>query len=74
MTTRHGAAFDKAYITAPLANHEFLRDHAETYLANSQGHTSMAEMHGCHLAMPSLAAFKEHVIHTKNIPGDLKAA
>ncbi len=31
-------------------------------------------MHGCHLAMLSLATFKEHVVHTKNIPGDLKAA
>jgi len=69
-----GAAFDKAYITAQLANHEFLRDLAETYLKNSQGHTSMAEMHGRHLAMLSLATFKEHVVHTKNILGDLKAA
>lgn len=62
-----GAAFDKAYITAQLANHEFLRDLAETYLANSAGHTSMPEMHGRHLAMLALATFKEHVVHTKQI-------
>ncbi len=69
-----GAEFDKTYIKAQLANHEFLRDHAETYLKNSQGHTSMEEMHGRHLAMLSLATFKEHVVHTKNIMGDLMKA
>ncbi|BDI28620.1 hypothetical protein CCAX7_006710 [Capsulimonas corticalis] len=62
-----GADFDKTYISAQLANHEFLRDLAETYLANSTGHTSMPEMHGRHLAMLALATFKEHVVHTKNI-------
>ncbi len=66
-STPKGAAFDKAYITAQLANHEFLRDLANSYLANSAGHTSMAEMHGRHLAMLSLATFKEHVVHTKKI-------
>ncbi|RYX86233.1 DUF4142 domain-containing protein [bacterium] len=66
-STPKGAAFDKAYITAQLANHEFLRDLAEIYLKNSAGHTSMAEMHGRHLAILTLGAFKEHVVHTKNI-------
>lgn len=66
-TTPPGEAFDKAYITAQLANHEFLRDLAENYLKNSAGHTGMAEMHGRHLATLSLATFKEHVVHTKNI-------
>ncbi|BDI29440.1 hypothetical protein CCAX7_14910 [Capsulimonas corticalis] len=66
-----GEAFDKAYITAQLANHEFLRDLAETYLQNSAGHKSMAEMHGRHLATLALATFKEHVVHTKNILAEL---
>lgn len=62
-----GAAFDKAYITAQLANHEFLRDLADGYLKNSAGHTSMAEKHGRHMATLTLGVFKEHVVHTKNI-------
>lgn len=66
-TAPRGAAFDKAYITAQLANHEFLRDLAESYLKNSAGSTSMAEMHGRHLATLALSTFKEHVVHTKNI-------
>ena len=68
----HGAAFDKAYIMAQLANHEFLRDLSETYLNNSAGHTSMAEMHGRHLATLTLATFKEHVVHCKKISADLQ--
>ncbi|BCM91876.1 hypothetical protein IAD21_03753 [Abditibacteriota bacterium] len=66
-STPKGADFDKAYITAQLANHEFLRDLANSYLANSAGHTSMAEMHGRHLATLTLGVFKEHIVHTKNI-------
>lgn len=62
-----GAAFDKAYITAQLANHEFLRDLAESYLKNSAGRTEMPEVHGRHLATLALPTFKEHVVHTKNI-------
>ncbi len=65
-STPKGAEFDKAYMTAQLANHEFLRDLANSYLANSKNHTSMAEMHGRHLAMLTLATFKEHVVHCKN--------
>jgi predicted outer membrane protein len=66
-STPKGAEFDKAYATAQLANHEFLRDLAEVYLKNSAGHTSMKEMHGRHLAILTLGAFKEHVVHTKNL-------
>lgn len=61
-----GAAFDKEYMTAQLANHEFLRDLAESYLTNSAGAKSMPEMHGRHLATLSLSTFKEHVVHAKN--------
>lgn len=62
-----GAEFDKAYIAAQLANHEFLRDLADGYIKNSAGHTSMAEKHGRHMAILTLGTFKEHVVHTKNI-------
>ena len=62
-----GAEFDKAYITAQLANHEFLRDLTASYLKNTAGQTSMAEMHGRHLATLAQSTFKEHVVHTKNI-------
>lgn len=62
-----GAAFDKAYVKAQLANHEFLRDLATSYLQNSMGRTSMAEMHTRHLATLTLGAFKEHVVHCKNL-------
>ena len=64
--TPKGAEFDKVYMTAQLANHEFLRDLANSYLANSKGHTSMAEMHGRHLATLTLGVFKEHVVHCKH--------
>ena len=68
-----GAAFDKTYIKAQLSNHEFLRDHATTYLANSLGHQSMEEMHGRHLATITLNEFKEHVVITKDIAAELQA-
>ena len=68
-----GPAFDKAYIMAQLSNHEFLRDLASTYLANSSGHTGMEEMHGRHLALLTLNEFKEHVVLTKNISAELQA-
>jgi putative membrane protein len=66
-----GAAFDREYMTAQLATHEFLRDLAESYLANSSaGATaaarSMPEMHGRHIATLSLATIKEHIVHCKN--------
>ncbi len=68
-----GAAFDKTYIMAQISNHEFLRDLASTYLANSSGHTGMEEMHGRHLALLTLNEFKEHVVITKNISSELQA-
>lgn len=68
-----GADFDKAYTKAQLANHEFLRDLATTYLKNSAGHTNMAEMHGRNLATLTLGAFKEHVVHCKDISAALQA-
>ena len=64
--TPKGAEFDKIYMTAQLANHEFLRDLADSYLKNSAGYKSMKEMHGRHLATLALGAFKEHVVHCKN--------
>jgi predicted outer membrane protein len=68
-----GDEFDKTYIKAQLANHEFLRDLATVYLKNSEGHASMAEKHGRHLATLTLGAFKEHVVHCKNLHKSLGA-
>ena len=62
-----GAAFDKEYIKAQLANHEFLRDLATGYLKNSAGKTAMPEMHGRHLATLTLGQFKDHVVLTKDV-------
>lgn len=53
--------FDRTCMKAQLINPEFLRDLAESYLKNSVGHSSMAQMHGRHLAMLSLSMFKEKV-------------
>ncbi len=72
-TTPKGADFDKTYIAAELANHEFLRDLAETYLKNATGHAGAKETHGRHLATLALTAFKEHVVLTKNIAHALEA-
>lgn len=65
--TPAGPEFDRVYIKAQLANHEFLRDLAAGYLANSAGHTSMSEMHGRHMAMLTLGQFKDHVVLTKDL-------
>lgn len=71
-TAAKGAAFDKAYITAQLENHELLRDIAESYLSNSDADTSdKAEQQGRHLATLALATFKEHVAICKRISGEL---
>ena len=70
---RPGAAFDREYMTAQLANHEFLRDLAASYLTNSASATSMAEMHGRHLATLAQSTFKEHVVHCKRISQALRA-
>ena len=69
-----GAAFDEAYITAQLENHEFLRDTAADYLERTQGSKeNKAEQQTQHLATLALATFKEHVAITKRISGELKA-
>jgi predicted outer membrane protein len=70
---RKGRAFDREYMTAQLANHEFLRDLAASYLTNSARATSMPEMHGRHLATLAQATFKEHVVHAKRISQALRA-
>ena len=69
-----GAAFDEAYITAQLENHEFLRDTAADYLERTQGSKeNKAEQQTQHLATLALATFKEHVAITRRISGELKA-
>ncbi len=68
-----GSEFDMAYMQAQLENHEFLRDHTVTYLKNSSGATSMAEMNGRNLATLALATFTEHVQICKDILAELKA-
>ncbi len=69
-----GVAFDEAYITAQLENHEFLRDTAADYLKRTEGSKdSKAEQQTQHLATLALATFKEHVAITKRISGELKA-
>ncbi len=73
LKSSEGTEFDKAFITAQLSNHEFLRDLASTYLANSAEHKGMEETHGRHLALLMLNEFKEHVVITKNISHELQA-
>ena len=70
----NGTAFDHAYITAQIENHEFLRDLATAYLRNSAAGTGdMAEKHGRHLATLALATFTEHVALTRRISGEIRA-
>ncbi len=71
--TAKGAAFDRAYIAFQLENHEYLRDLADGYIANSAGATDAAEKQGRHLASLMLAVFKEHVAICKRISTELKA-
>ena len=74
LRTATGAAFDEAYIAAQLENHEFLRDLAQAFLANSSpSNADMAEMHGRHLATLALGTFIEHVDHTRQILTELQA-
>lgn len=67
LKTTAGTEFDKTYITAELANHEFLRDLAESYLKNAIGPAATEEQYGRHVATIVLTAFKEHVVLSKNI-------
>lgn len=65
--------FDIAYIQAQLENHQYLRDLAEGFLANSSAsNKDMAEMHGRHLATLSHAVFVEHVDITSRILAELQ--
>ena len=66
-TTPRGADFDRTYTAAELANHEFLRDLADSYLTNSAGNAGGEEAHTRRLAALAITAFKEHVVLTKNI-------
>lgn len=72
LATTKGADFDAAYMQAQLANHEFLRDLAESYLENATGPADADEIHGRHLAALALTAFKEHVVLSKNITRALR--
>lgn len=70
---REGAVFDRDYITAQVENHKFLRALATAYLKNAPKDASeMAELQGQHLATLALATFKEHVLLTERILGDLR--
>lgn len=71
--TAKGLAFDRAYITFQLENHEYLRDLTDAYLANSAGVTDAAEKQGRHLGALMLGVFKEHVAICKRISAELKA-
>ena len=71
--TAKGIAFDRAYIAFQLENHEYLRDLADAYLANSAGATDPAEKQGRHLGALMLGVFKEHVAICKRISAELKA-
>ena len=72
-TTSPGADFDKTYITAELANHEFLRDLAEYYLAHATGPADTPELYGRYVATLVITAFKEHIVLSKNILQAMKA-
>lgn len=66
-----GANFDKSYIGAQVAGHEYLRDLAEAYLSNSSAATSPSELHVRDLASLSLVLFKEHIVLAKDVKGKL---
>lgn len=68
-----GIEFDKAYMSAQLKNHEFLRAHATAYLKATTGKTDVAEVQAQHLATLALATFKEHVALCQRIFSELKA-
>jgi predicted outer membrane protein len=72
-TTASGTDFDKTYIVAELANHEFLRDLAESYLKNATGSAGTEEQYGRRVATLVLTAFKEHVVLSKNIVHSMRA-
>lgn len=69
-----GPEFDKAYIQAQYDNHVELRDLTQSYLGQpTPPKSDMAENQGRHLGTVALATFKEHVIITHRISGELQA-
>ena len=67
-----GSGFDKAYIQAQYDNHVELRDLTDAYLKHpAPPKSDMAESQGRHLGTLSLAVFKEHVMITHRILGEL---
>ena len=72
-TAKEGKAFDTAYITFQLENHQDLRDLADAYLHNSAGASDPDEKQGRHLASLMLAVFKEHTAICKRITEELGA-
>ena len=69
-----GPEFDKAYIQAQYDNHVELRDLTTAYLGHpTPSKSNMAEGQGRHLGTLSLAVFKEHVMITQRILGELQA-
>lgn len=69
-----GPEFDKAYIQAQYDNHVELRDLTTAYLGHpAPPKSNMAEGQGRHLGTLSLAVFKEHVMITHRILGELQA-
>lgn len=69
-----GQQFDTSYIQAQYDNHVELRDLTQAYLGQpTPPKSNMAEGQGRHLGTLSLAVFKEHVMITKRILGELQA-
>ena len=69
-----GPEFDKAYIMAQVENHVELRDLTQAYLGHpAPPKSDMAESQGRHLGTLALATFKEHVMITQRILGELQA-
>ena len=67
-----GPGFDQAYTTAMIENHRTLLAFTESYLQASSASTDMAERHGRHLAMLSLATIKEHLALTQRLSDSIK--
>ncbi len=73
-TAAAGPDFDKAYISAQLQNHIELRDLTQAYLSHTTPSKSeTAEAQSRHLGTLSLATFKEHVMITTRILGELQS-
>ena len=67
-----GPGFDQAYTAAMIENHRTLLAFTESYLQASSASTDMAERHGRHLAMLSLATIKEHLALTQRLSDSIK--